>query len=170
MQLADATSGYRFVFRVNRGDRTPAGEDVKRRDFLDVWIKMAGAAIGAFVLYPIARYLVPPRIPEAATRRVVAAKTKELAPGAFKTFAFGSQPGILIRTADGQYRALSAVCTHLGCTVQFKKDEKLIWCACHNGRYDLDGRNVSGPPPRPLERYVVHVEGEDVIVEKAKTA
>ena len=143
---------------------------MKRRDFIDVWLKLAGSALGVFVLYPIARYLVPTKIPEAATRRVVAAKTTELQPGGFKTFAFGSQPGILIRTADGQYRALSAVCTHLGCTVQYKNSDHVIWCACHNGRYDLDGRNVSGPPPRPLERYVVHVEGGDVIVEKAKTA
>jgi Rieske Fe-S protein len=140
---------------------------MKRRHFLDAWIKAAGATIGAFVLYPVARYLVPPRIPEAATRRVVAAKKDELAPGSFKTFPFGSQPGILIRTADGAYRALSASCTHLGCTVQFKKDESTVWCACHNGRYDLEGRNVSGPPPRPLEKFVVHVEGGDVIVEKA---
>ena len=143
---------------------------MKRRDFLDLWLKLAGTTLGVFVLYPIARYLVPPRIPEATTRRVVAAKKGELTPGSFKTFAFGGQPGILILGSDGEYRALSAVCTHLGCTVQFKKDEGCIWCACHNGRYDLDGRNVSGPPPRPLERYVVHLEGDDIIVEKAKSA
>lgn len=143
---------------------------MKRRDFLDVWIKLAGTTLGAFVLYPVARYLVPPKIPEATTRRVIAAKKDELAPGAFKTFPFGSQPAILVRSDDGQYRALSAVCTHLGCTVQYKNAERSIWCACHNGRYDLDGRNVSGPPPLPLERYVVHVEGDEVIVEKAKPA
>ena len=143
---------------------------MKRRDFLDLWFKLAGTSLGMFVLYPIARYLVPPKIPEAATRRVVAARANELAPGTFKTFGFGSQPGLLLRTVDGEYRALSAVCTHLGCTVQYWNDERSIWCACHNGRYDLDGRNVSGPPPRPLERYVVHVEGDDVIVERAKSA
>jgi cytochrome b6-f complex iron-sulfur subunit len=143
---------------------------MKRRDFLDLLLKLAGATLGAFVLYPVVRYLVPPRIPEATTRRVVAAKKGELAPGSFKTFAFGGQPGILIHGSDGVYRALSAVCTHLGCTVQYRKDENSIWCACHNGRYDLDGRNVSGPPPRPLERYVVHEEGDDIVVEKAKSA
>ncbi len=141
---------------------------MKRRQVLEAGLKLVGAVLGGFVLYPLARYLVPPRIPEAVTRRVVAAKKNELAPGQAKTFPFGSQPGILIRTADGDFRALSAVCTHLGCTVQYKAGEKAIWCACHNGMYDLEGRNVSGPPPRPLERYVVHVEGEDVIVEKAK--
>ncbi|HEY3216611.1 MAG TPA: ubiquinol-cytochrome c reductase iron-sulfur subunit [Candidatus Eisenbacteria bacterium] len=143
---------------------------MKRRDFLDWLLGLAGTTLGAFVLYPVVRYLVPPRIPEASTRRVAAAKADELKPGSFKLFPFGSQPGILVRTANGEYRALSAVCTHLGCTVQYRAADRLIWCPCHNGVYDLEGRNVSGPPPRPLERFVVHVEGNDVVVEKAKSA
>jgi len=143
---------------------------MKRRTFLDVFLAASGAALAAFVAYPIARYLVPPKAPEAATRRVVAAKQDEVPPGGFKIFPFGGEPGILIRGKDGAYRALSAVCTHLGCTVQLRPDGQSIWCACHNGFYDLEGRNVSGPPPRPLESYVVHVIGGDVVVEKAKGA
>ena len=140
---------------------------MQRRGFL-VWLtRIAATFLGGFILYPVGRYLVPPRIPEAATRRVLAARKDELKPSSFKTFPFGAQPAILIRKADGSYRAFSAVCTHLGCTVQYKGDEHLIWCACHNGRYDLEGRNVSGPPPRPLEGYLVHEEGDDIIVEKA---
>jgi cytochrome b6-f complex iron-sulfur subunit len=143
---------------------------MKRRTFLDVFLAASGAALTAFVAYPIARYLVPPKAPEAATRRVVAAKQDEVPPGGFKIFPFGGEPGILIRDRNGGYRALSAVCTHLGCTVQLRPDGQSIWCACHNGLYDLEGRNVSGPPPRPLESYVVHVIGGDVVVEKAKGA
>jgi cytochrome b6-f complex iron-sulfur subunit len=140
---------------------------MKRRSFLEWLIAGCGTVLGGFVLYPVARYLVPPRMPEAATRRVAAAKKDEIPPGGFKTFPFGDQPGILIRTASGEYRAFSAVCTHLGCTVQFKSQDKAIWCACHNGTYDLEGRNVSGPPPRPLEAYVVREVGDQVFVEKA---
>ena len=116
---------------------------MKRRGFLDLLLKLSGTALGAFVLYPVARFLVPPKMPEAATRRAVAAMKDAVAPGSFKIFPFGGQPGILIRTAEGDYRALSAVCTHLGCTVQYKKSDRVIWCACHNGIYDLEGRNVS---------------------------
>jgi len=122
------------------------------------------------VLYPIVRYLVPPPTPEAATHRVIAARKDELAPGSFKIFPFGGQPGILIRTAAGDYRAFTAVCTHLGCTVQYRASDRLIWCACHNGHYDLDGRNVSGPPPRPLEPFQVHVIGDQIVVELARSA
>ncbi len=143
---------------------------MKRRNFLDLLTRFAGTLLGGFVLYPVLRYLVPPRVPEAATRRALAAKEDEIAPGAFKIFAFGAQPAILIRDAAGDFRAFSAVCTHLGCTVQYRASDKLIWCACHNGLYDLEGRNVSGPPPRPLERFDVHIAGDDVVVEKAKSS
>jgi Rieske Fe-S protein len=143
---------------------------LNRRGFLDLLIRISGTALGGFVLYPVVRYLIPPPSPEAATRRVVAAKKDELTPGAFKIFPFGGQPGLLVRGADGKYRAFSAVCTHLGCTVQYKASEKAIWCACHNGMYDLDGRNVSGPPPRPLEVFLVHEAGTEIVVEKAPSA
>ncbi len=43
----------------------------------------------------------------------------------------------------------------------------MIWCACHNGRYDLTGKNVSGPPPRPLEEFHVNVRGDEIIVSRA---
>ncbi len=143
---------------------------MKRREFLDYILGTLGAILSGFILYPIARYLVPPKVPEAATRRVVAAKKDELSPNSFKNFPFGSQPGILIRTASGEYRAFSAQCTHLGCTVQYRAQDKLIWCACHNGMYNLEGTNVAGPPPRPLERFVVHEQGDEVVVERAAGA
>jgi Rieske Fe-S protein len=143
---------------------------MQRRSFLGWLTSIAGTALGGFILYPVARYLVPPRVPEAATRRVLAGKKDQLPPNGSKTFPFGTQPGLLIRTADGEYRAFTAVCTHLGCTVQYRGEHRDIWCACHNGRYDLEGRNVEGPPPKPLDPYTVHVEGDDIIVEKADGA
>jgi cytochrome b6-f complex iron-sulfur subunit len=50
--------------------------------------------------------------------------------------------------------------------VQYRPDRHDIWCACHNGIYDLNGRVVGGPPPRPLEEYKVNVRGEDIVVSK----
>lgn len=139
-----------------------------RRGFFNFLFRLSGTAIGGFVLYPVARYLIPPPSPEAAIRRVVAARKDELASGSFKIFPFAAQPGLLIRKADGSYKAFTAVCTHLGCTVQYRAGDEVIWCACHNGAYDLEGRNVSGPPPRPLEQYSVHVAGDEIVVEKGQ--
>ena len=119
------------------------------------------------VLYPLARYIIPPEVPEAQTSRVVAARDGDLKPNEGKMFRFGDRPGILVRTADGRYRAYSATCTHLNCTVQYRGDVKQLWCACHNGFYDLNGKNVSGPPPRPLEEFVVNVAAGEVIVTRS---
>ena len=120
--------------------------------------------------YPVLRYLVPPRITDMGGDTVVAGKVGELRPNSGKVFRFGSRPGLLLLGADGQYRALSATCTHLSCTVQYRGDLRQVWCACHNGMYDLAGRNLSGPPPRPLEQYDVHVRGDEIIVSRRREA
>lgn len=127
------------------------------------------ASFGSF-LYPVLRYLVPPPVAELGGDQVVACKNGELKPNSYKIFRFGSRPGLLIRNSDGSYRALSATCTHLGCIVQYRDDLQEIWCACHNGLYDLNGRNISGPPPRPLEAYEVHLQGDEVLVSRKREA
>ena len=70
-------------------------------------------------------------------------------------------------TRGVRLKAFSAVCTHLDCIVQYRPEMKGIWCACHNGQYDLNGQNTGGPPPRPLEEYAVNLRGDEVIVSKA---
>lgn len=140
---------------------------MKRRRFLDWFLGTSVGAMCAAILYPILRYIVPPDVPEAQTNRAVAGREGDLKPNEGKLFPFGSQPAILIRTADGGYRAFSAACTHLNCTVQYRSDLRQIWCACHNGSYDLNGKNASGPPPRPLEAYEVHVAEGDIVVSKS---
>lgn len=119
------------------------------------------------IVYPIARYITPPEVPEAETSRAVAAREGELKPNEGKIFRFGGTLGILVHTADNSYRAFSGTCTHLNCTVQYRDDVKQIWCACHNGFYDLSGHVVSGPPPSPLEEYEVNVANGEIIVTRS---
>jgi Rieske Fe-S protein len=142
-----------------------------RRVFLDAVLGVGFVSTAAAIAYPIGRYLVPPVSGEPATASVVAASLATLKPNSGVLFKFGSRPGIVVRTTEGDIRAFSAVCTHLDCTVQYKADTSQIWCACHNGFYDLPGAVVSGPPPRNLERYVVNVRGEpgqeEVVVSRA---
>jgi Rieske Fe-S protein len=137
------------------------------RRWVNVLLGSGLAASVASFLYPALRYIIPPAVAESTSRSVVAAKAGELKNNTGKIFKFGSKPGLLVRTVDGTYRAVSAVCTHLNCTVQYREDLHQIWCACHNGLYDVEGRNVSGPPPRPLEVFEVHVQGEDVVVTRS---
>ena len=137
-----------------------------RRSLLNILLGTGTVATLASILYPIFRFMVPPRVVESSASSTVAAKVAEMKPDAGKIFKFGSKPGILVESAPGEYRAFSAICTHLDCTVQYRPDEKLIWCACHNGRYDLTGKNISGPPPRPLEEFKVNVRGDEIIVSR----
>jgi Rieske Fe-S protein len=142
--------------------------DPERRTLMN-WL--LGTSAGAFLvsaLYPLTRYLVPPKAGESAAASVtLAIKPDEIKVNSGQIFKFGSKPGILVRTPAGELRAFSAVCTHLNCTVQYRQDVSRIWCACHNGHFDLNGQNVAGPPPRPLETYVVNVRGHQIVVSKS---
>ena len=140
---------------------------LSRRTFLQYLLKGGFLALFGATLYPIAKYLYPPKGVEASVSSVAAATVGELATNTAKIFRFGNRPGILINTPQGELKAFSAVCTHLNCTVQYDKDDSIIWCACHNGKYDLNGQVISGPPPRPLDAYHVNVRGEEVIVSKS---
>jgi Rieske Fe-S protein len=145
-------------------DPTPLESVQPRRRWINLLLGSGVVASIISFIYPAMRYIIPPPVAESASRFVVAAKVGELKNNGGKIFKFGSRPALLVRLTDGSYRAFSAVCTHLNCTVQYRSDLREIWCACHNGLYDLEGRNLSGPPPRPLEVYEVHIQGEDVVV------
>ena len=145
----------------------PGSGKISRRTFLDYLLGFGVVAWLAAVLYPIIDYFKVPPQTEAAPSSVVAGSVKDFKPNYGKVFRFGNEPAILVDTPDGKLEAFSAVCTHLQCTVQYRPDMERIWCACHGGVYDLNGRNVSGPPPRPLTEYKVAVKGDDIIVSKS---
>jgi cytochrome b6-f complex iron-sulfur subunit len=145
-----------------------------RRRFLNWLLGTSGGALAASALYPVARFISPPRVPEASTNQVNAgpANDPELLEKGFKIVRFGNEPVILVDAGGGDYRAFAATCTHLDCIVEFRPQQKVIWCNCHNGVYDLNGRNVAGPPPRPLEVFTVHVveqagQASQLVVERA---
>jgi len=132
------------------------------------WI-FGGGFIGSLIsfLYPVIRFLNPPAVSEASVNEVVDGKGQDLAPNAGKIVKFGTQPVLLVRLTETEWHAFSAVCTHLSCIVQYDASRRLIWCACHNGQYDLSGKVISGPPPAPLKEYAVHLRGEDVVISRS---
>jgi len=148
-----------------------AGAAFDRRGFLDALLAVGFVSTAAAIAYPVSQFLVPPASGEPATASAGAGKAAALTPNSAHIFKFGSRPGIVVRTAEGDVRAFSAVCTHLDCTVQYKPDTAQLWCACHNGTYDLGGNVVSGPPPRGLEQFVVNLRGdagdEEIVVSRA---
>ncbi len=150
------------------GQRNPCkngGES--RRTMMLSWLLGGGALASlASFLYPVIRFLNPPLITEAAVNEVSGGKVQDLKPNSGKIVKFGNKPALLVRVSDTEWKAFSAVCTHLNCTVQYRPSNRQIWCACHNGTYDMNGRVVSGPPPNPLEEYAVNIRGDEVVISR----
>ena len=146
-------------------------EPLERRSFLNWFL---GTGVGAFLasaLYPVTRFLIPPRVEESTAASVALdLKAAAVRPNSGQIFKFGKQPGILVRPPAGELRAFTAVCPPLQCTVQYREDLQHIWCACHNGHYDLGGKNIAGPPPRPLEQYTANVRGDKIVVSRSASA
>ena len=147
-------------------DKKNGQKQTDRRDFLKYILTTGLVGFAASIFYPLFSYLKPPKQTEVEVSSVLAGKISDFDKDSGKIIKFGSKPVLLIRLKNGSFRAFSATCTHLACTVQFRKDMGLIWCACHNGKYDLNGRNISGPPPRPLTEFSVIQKGKEIYISK----
>ncbi len=76
---------------------------------------------------------------------------------------------VFVITEDGsQFTVMSNICTHLGCRVRWVDDEGQFFCPCHNGVFDRDGVVVSGPPPRPLDRFENMVEDGQIFFREGR--
>lgn len=133
-----------------------------RRTFLVVCLGAVAAVAGGAVLYPILRYLSPNSAGKKARKVEIA--SAEVLEGGAKLFEFDGRPGVLIRQRGGTLAAFSAVCTHLGCVVQWQKEKEEFLCPCHGGRFSAAGAVIAGPPPRPLDKLPVKETGGTITV------
>ena len=142
---------------------------ITRRNFL----KYCLAGLGAFFIgqsaFPFLRYLMPLEKDAGPAEVKLPASEINLAPNSAKIFPFGRKPTLLIKTEAGEWICLSAVCTHFECTVHYDPSTRRIICPCHQGIYDIYGKNIGGPPPRPLKAYEVSVVPDGLLIlRKAK--
>jgi len=110
--------------------------------------------------YPLIRYLAPPQLKHARGRLTF---TKSDV-GDAKEIVYQDTPTIIINRPGKGYIALSRVCTHLGCLIEYDRNKKLLVCPCHAGTFDLEGRVISGPPPVSLTTFPLRVEGEEITI------
>ena len=145
--------------------------DLNRRKFMEIGIYTITGTIAAVSGVALARFAVgssfdktksiwielnPEDVQDAAegfARVVLEYEQKDgwLA-ATTRSLAYVKQP------KEGQVIAISATCSHLGCIVTWDEEQKIFKCPCHNGRYDAQGRVISGPPPRPLKRHRTKME------------
>jgi cytochrome b6-f complex iron-sulfur subunit len=139
----------------------PSHSAQTRRSFLDLLLGTTLLGTLASILYPILRYLKPlPVAGPGGPMRLTRAETEALDTKRFVIVPAAGTRVLVLRDQEQKLHALDARCTHEGCTVQYVATEGVIWCACHNARFDLDGRVLAGPPPRPLPRYATHEDDE----------
>lgn len=134
----------------------------RRRFLLMTGLGVIGAAVAAAAGWPIWRFLSPSAGPGKLEKAIV--PRSEVPLGGAHFFRFQGRPAVVLQPAAGQFLALSAVCTHLGCIVQWKAEQKEFLCPCHAGRFAPDGRVLGGPPPRPLEQYPVTVSDDRLVI------
>jgi cytochrome b6-f complex iron-sulfur subunit len=144
----------------------PSKDSLPRRALLKGLIGFSVIATLGGVLTPIIGYLWPPaRRSSGGEGRVRIASLAELQAAGGKVTPVENKPVILTYSKQGGVKAFSAICTHLGCIVQWKSSGKYIQCPCHDGRFNAQtGAVISGPPPAPLPALNVVVEGDDIYV------
>jgi menaquinol-cytochrome c reductase iron-sulfur subunit len=155
------------------------GDDqrINRRNFMSLATWAIGGLISLGMGIPAIAYIIGPALNRARTQDWIrlgpVSKVELKTPTLFK-FTIQRQTGwivneeevsVYILTENGRdFIAMSNICTHLGCRVRWIADQEEFFCPCHNGVFDKQGKVVSGPPPRPLDRYDVKIEDDQVLV------
>jgi menaquinol-cytochrome c reductase iron-sulfur subunit len=149
-----------------------------RRDFIKAALAGIGGLIGALVGLPSVAYLLSPAL------QVKAENDAQISLGALETYSIGvptrfdftrtnvngwertavSYGLYVVRTSESEVRVFSDICTHLGCRVTWHPDIEHYISPCHDGHFNILGKNISGPPPRPLDEFVTKIENRDLLI------
>jgi len=136
-----------------------------RRDFLDLLVGASFLGWLVSMAYPIVRYLKPlPQTGPTGPTHLTRDESSKLEQNKFVIVPVSGQRVIVLQAPDQQLFAFSAKCTHEGCTITYQPGQSVLWCPCHDGRFDLTGRVLSGPPPQPLLKYLAKRQPDGGIV------
>lgn len=134
----------------------------ERRTFLGIILGGIGAVVAIVAGWPLFRYLAP--ISKAGAEQQVKVPRQQIAVGGAHFFSYQGRPAVLLQPTAGEFVALSAVCTHLGCIVKWVDGSQEFLCPCHGGRFSSAGQVLGGPPPKPLETYAVTLAGDEILI------
>jgi menaquinol-cytochrome c reductase iron-sulfur subunit len=155
-------------------------KEVQRRGFLGLVTWAVGVLIGAGIGIPAIAYIVGPALKDEGTQEWIpvgtTSKVELGTPTLFKAnierttgwIVNQEEVSAYVLTEDGRnFIAMSNICTHLGCRVRWIAEQQSFFCPCHNGVFDKEGNVVSGPPPKPLDRFDVKVEDDQLFLKEA---
>jgi Rieske Fe-S protein len=148
-------------------------ETTDRRGFFKVIIRGSAFIIGAVTLIPGIGMLLAPVVSRAqrGRKKVIYDNPEDANATGFVPARYEGQaeaaPGIFVKKQAGSEPVvLSAKCTHAGCPVTWKDKDNKFFCRCHGGYFDATGKNISGPPPKPLERLNAQIVNGEIFVEE----
>ncbi len=135
---------------------------MKRRKVLGILLAVLGSTAAGSLVYPLVRFFAPPARDKKT--KTMSIKKSDILLGEARNIVFDDKPVVVINRYEKGFVALSKVCTHLGCLVEYDRGLRKLICPCHAGTFDLDGNVLSGPPPRPLPTIPLKVEGDFIII------
>lgn len=151
--------------------------DLNRRKFMEIGIYAISGTIAAVSGVALTRFAIGPSFNKKKSKWIeIELENNPDDRGGFKrvVLEYETKDGWLTQNAkslayvkrikEDEVIAINATCTHLGCIVTWKEDQKIFQCPCHNGRYDVDGKVISGPPPAPLKRHKTKVEDGRILL------
>jgi quinol---cytochrome c reductase iron-sulfur subunit, bacillus type len=152
-------------------------KNLGRRDFIKATTAIIGGFIGAVTVMPAIGYLISPALHKNEGDAWINLGALDDYPlGIPKFFQFtrtkvngwertGMSYGVfVVRPGETNVRVFSNICTHLGCHVNWHPNLQHYVSPCHDGHFDILGKNVSGPPPRPLDEFVTKIEEGNLFI------
>ena len=139
---------------------------ITRRQFLNTLFGGSLLAFFSGTLFSLAKFAFPTLGKEPDFVVLNKKDFADIPKNSAKAFAWGGVLGLYLKKEDGSVAALKGGCTHMECNITYKPADKKFYCACHKGWFDENGRNVEGPPPRPLEFFDYRIEDGKLIVHK----
>ena len=145
-------------------EQAASSQGTTRRRFIDLLLGASALAWIASVAYPIIRYLKPlPQTGPTGPTHLTRDEAGKLEQNKFVIVPVSGQRVIVLQSQD-QLFAFGAKCTHEGCTITYLPGQSIMWCPCHDGRFDMNGRVLSGPPPQPLIKYTAKRQPDGSII------
>lgn len=141
-----------------------------RRNFLKKIIKAFFFSISVSLIF-ILSYIYPSKIKQKKLFYIYLIEEEVLPKSGIKRFEYKYDlhektivSFVFLKKDGEELTAFSPLCTHLGCLVKWNNIEKEFVCVCHGGKFDMDGKVIAGPPPKPLERLPLDIRDGKVYI------
>lgn len=152
--------------------------EISRRGFIKIAIALFNGLIALLLAIPGLGYLLTPVLRKTGEKWIPIGSRGKFTPGTPQKaeFTYITEADytrqekkafvwvLLEQDNDDRLKVFSPVCSHMGCNVAWNAEEKLFVCPCHGGKYDIDGKVVAGPPPRPLQLLDVQIKNEQIVI------